>query len=402
MATWGWAEAVFLSRSHFSPLICELCNSIPTEYNISETGRGYLYATIHTLKINIMIEVKKHGVLLSKTDLAFENEGVLNPAVIRQGDNVHMYYRAVSEGNHSTLGYCRLDGPLNIAERWDKPFMVPEFEFESQGVEDARITLIEGVYYMSYTGYDGINARGALATSTDLKHFQKHGIIAPQVTYAEFVSIVESSNKVNEEYWLNQKFYYQSTDVEKKKLLWDKNIIFFPRKINNKLTFLHRLRPGIQLVTINDLEELTREFWMDYFHDLHRHIVLDPVHQHESAYIGGGCPPIETPHGWLVIYHGVEKTTKGLVYSACAALLDLDNPTKELARLPYALFAPEYEWELTGEVNNVVFPTGTSLFGNTLFIYYGAADSHIAIASVRLSDLVDELLMYTLKNEKHK
>ena len=336
---------------------------------------------------------------MSKTNLEFENEGVLNPAVIREGDNVHIFYRAVSIGNHSTLGYCRLDGPLTIAERWDKPFMVPEFDFESQGVEDARITKIDDVFYMTYTGYDGINARGALATSTDLKHFEKHGLIAPPVTYAEFVSIVESSKKVNEEYWLNQKFYYQSTDIEKKKLLWDKNIIFFPRRINNKLAFLHRLRPGIQLVTVKNTEELTREFWLDYFHNLHKHIVLDPLHKHESAYIGGGCPPIETPQGWLIIYHGVEKTRKGFVYSACAALLDLDNPTRVLARLPYALFSPEYDWELTGEVNNVVFPTGTALFGNTLFIYYGAADSHIATASVKLTDLVDELLKYTVQRE---
>ena len=342
-----------------------------------------------------MIEIKKHGILLSKTDLEFENEGVLNPAIIRQDDNVHIFYRAVSMGNHSTLGYCRLDGPLTVAERWEKPFMVPEFDYESQGVEDARITKIDNVFYMTYTGYDGINARGALATSTDLKHFEKHGMIAPPVTYAEFVSIVESSKKVNEEYWLNQKFYYQSTDIEKKKLLWDKNIIFFPRRINNKLAFLHRLRPGIQLVTVKNTEELTREFWLDYFHNLHKHIVLDPLHKHESAYIGGGCPPIETPQGWLIIYHGVEKTRKGFVYSACAALLDLDNPTRILARLPYALFSPEYDWELTGEVNNVVFPTGTALFGNTLFIYYGAADSHIATASVKLTDLVDELLTYT-------
>jgi beta-1,2-mannobiose phosphorylase / 1,2-beta-oligomannan phosphorylase len=346
-----------------------------------------------------MIEVKKHGILLSKTDLEFENEGVLNPAIIRQDDNVHIFYRAVSMGNHSTLGYCRLDGPLTVAERWEKPFMVPEFDYESQGVEDARITKIDDIFYMTYTGYDGINARGALATSTDLKHFEKHGLIAPPVTYAEFVSIVESSKKVNEEYWLNQKFYYQSTDIEKKKLLWDKNIIFFPRRINNKLAFLHRLRPGIQLVTIKNTEELTREFWLDYFHNLHKHIVLDPLHKHESAYIGGGCPPIETPQGWLIIYHGVEKTRKGFVYSACAALLDLDNPTRVLARLPYALFSPEYDWELTGEVNNVVFPTGTALFGNTLFIYYGAADSHIATASVKLTDLVDELLKYTVQRE---
>ena len=94
----------------------------------------------------------------------------------------------------------------------------------------------------------------------------------------------------------------------------------------------------------------------------------------------------------------MEDTNKGLIYSACAAaLLDLDDPTKEIARLPYALFSPEYDWEKRGEVNNVVFPTGTALFGDTLFIYYGAADTHIACASVSLSALMTELLTYTTK-----
>ena len=97
---------------------------------------------------------------------------------------------------------------------------------------------------------------------------------------------------------------------------------------------------------------------------------------------------------------GGGNSTTGIVYSACAALLNLDDPSKEMARLPYALFSPEHEWELNGEVNNVVFPTGTALFGNTLFIYYGAADTHIACASVNMSELVSELLNYVKKNEK--
>lgn len=348
-----------------------------------------------------MIQVKKEGILLTRTDSEFENEGVLNPAVIREGDSVHIFYRAVQKGNHSTIGYCRMDGPLTIAERLDRPFMIPEFDYESQGIEDARITKIEDTFYMTYTGYDGINARGALATSKDLKHFEKQGLIVPPITYAEFVSIVETSTKVNENYWLNQKFYYQATDVDKKSLLWDKNVIFFPRKINGKLTFLHRLRPGIQLVSVKSLKELNKTFWHEYFLHLENHIVLDPIYEHEESYIGSGCPPIETKHGWLLIYHGVRRTEKGLfIYSACAALLDLNNPVKEIARLPYALFSPEYEWELIGEVNNVVFPTGTALFGDTLFIYYGAADSLIACATVNLSDLIAELLTYAPKHEK--
>jgi predicted GH43/DUF377 family glycosyl hydrolase len=97
----------------------------------------------------------------------------------------------------------------------------------------------------------------------------------------------------------------------------------------------------------------------------------------------------------------VEGTHRGIVYSACATLLDLNDPSIVLARLPYVLFSPEYGWELHGQVNNVVFPTGTALFGNTLFIYYGAADSHIACASVNLPELVAELLNHTLKDEKH-
>ena len=348
-----------------------------------------------------MIEVKKEGVLLSKTDLEFENEGVLNPAIIREGDSVHMFYRAVREGNFSTIGYCRLDGPLTVAERWDKPIMVSEHKFESHGVEDARIVKIEDLYYLTYTGYDGTNARGALATSKDLKHFKKRGIIVPHITYAEFVYLAESAGKVNQNYYRNHKFYYQEADPEKKILLWDKNVIFFPRKINGNLVFLHRIRPGIQIVSINSLKDLTKKFWKNYFLTMDEHIVLDPVYSHESSYIGGGCPPIETEHGWLLIYHGVEETEKGLVYSACAAaLLDLNNPRKELARLPYALFSPEFEWELKGDVNNVIFPTGTALFGDTLFIYYGAADTHIACASLSLSALMTELLNYTIKNEK--
>lgn len=347
-----------------------------------------------------MIKVKKEGIILKKTSLEFENEGVLNPAAIRAGDSVHLFYRAVRKGNNSSIGYCRLDGPLTVAERWDKPVIVPEFEYESQGVEDARIVKIDDTYYLTYTGYDGTNARGALATSKDLMHFTKKGIIVPPITYAEFVFHAESAGNVNENYYHNHKFYYQEADPEKKMMLWDKNVIFFPRKINGKLVFLHRIRPGIQIVSVNCLKDLTNEFWKIYFQDLQEHIVLDPRFKHESSYIGSGCPPVETEHGWLLIYHGVEETDRGLIYSACAALLDLNDPSKELARLPYALFSPELEWELHGEVNNVVFPTGTSLFGNTLFIYYGAADTLIACASVNFPELVAELLTYTVKDEK--
>lgn len=348
-----------------------------------------------------MLEVKKEGILLEKTNIEFENEGVLNPGVYQQGDDIHLFYRAVSKGNHSTIGYCKLNGPLTVVERLNKPLVVPEFDFESQGVEDPRVVKVDDTFYMSYTAYDGISARGAVATSTDLFHFNNKQLVVPGITYAEFIFLAsETEGKINENYYNNHKFYYQKLDPYKKMLLWDKNVIFFPKKIGGKIVFFHRIRPGIQIVFTDSLADLTPDFWDRYFLNIQDHIVMDPVYPHESSYIGGGCPPIETANGWLFIYHGVHEKKKGRIYSACASLLDLNNPSKEIARLPYPLFSPEFDWECYGEVNNVVFPTGTSLFGDRLHIYYGAADERIACASVSISALLKELILNSRKNEK--
>ena len=127
-----------------------------------------------------MIEVKKEGILLEKTCLGFENEGVLNPAIIKDGDKIHLFYRAVRKGNYSSIGYCRMYEPLTIASRLDIPLIFPQFDYESQGVEDPRITKIDDLFYLTYTAYDGVNALGALATSSDLISFEKLGIIVPQ------------------------------------------------------------------------------------------------------------------------------------------------------------------------------------------------------------------------------
>lgn len=345
-----------------------------------------------------MIQVTKNGILLSKTSIDFENEGVLNPAAIREGDIVHLFYRAVSTGNHSSVGYCKLRGPLEVEERYEKPVIIPEFEYESHGVEDPRIVKIDYQYYLSYTAYDGINAMGAVALSRDLINWHKLGIIVPQITYDEFVKLTNNDRNIEEKYIRYNANAHITEDQRKNMLLWDKNLIFFPRRINGKLCFLHRIRPEIQIVVaIENFQDLTADFWKDYFSHLDQYVVLSPKYEHEKSYIGGGCPPIETKHGWLLIYHGVHSSEKGNVYSACAALLDLENPQKELARLPYPLFKPEIDWELKGEVDNVCFPTGTALFDDTLYIYYGAADTQIATASVSLSELLKELLL-NIKN----
>lgn len=341
-----------------------------------------------------MIEVIKHGVLISKSDHGFELEGVLNPAVIRIDDKVHMFYRAVGKGNYSSLGYCIFKGPHELTFRSDIPVMFPQFAYENHGLEDPRITKIGDVYYLTYTAYDGINALGAYAISKDLVKFVKQGFLVPLIGFHEFAHLAGAVHHLSEKYFRFNNPGILAEKIEPHVFVWDKNVVLFPRLINNQFVFLHRIKPDIQIVKINLLEELNHEFWQNYFLKFHEHIVLSPHYPHEVSYIGSGCPPIETAAGWLLIYHGVHDTPTGYVYTACAALLDLDNPQIELSRLPYPLFYPEMDWELTGEVNNVCFPTGAVVFDQRLYIYYGAADERIATVSIILEDLITELLKY--------
>lgn len=346
-----------------------------------------------------MIQITKEGILLERTAHDFESHGVLNPGAIREGNSVHLFYRAVRIGNHSSIGYCKLDGPHEIAERNTEPVIYPEFGFESLGVEDPRICCIDGLYYLTYTAFDGTNALGALATSKDLKHFEKHGIIVPQFSYLEFEKLTRGSWDMEDRY-----LGYCHADpfirkIDHNNLIWDKDVLFFPQRINGKLHFLHRIKPDIQLVAINELSDLTDKFWKDHLSQLKENTIMFPKYEHEISYIGAGAPPIETESGWLLIYHGVKCDTEGNHYSVCASLLDLHDPKKEIARLPYPLFGPDRSWELHGEVDNVCFPCGTALFGDTLYIYYGAADRQIAYASLSLTELISELKLNTIKNE---
>ncbi len=345
------------------------------------------------LKVNSQLKVSKLGIILDKTDLEFENAGVLNPACIAEGGKVHVFYRAVKQGNYSTIGYARLDGPTEVEIRMDKPLIEADADYESHGIEDPRIVKIDDLYYLTYTAYDGINALGCLAVSKDLKHFDKKGVIVPKVSYDTFVDLTKPKGLLKNKYYrFNQHENVHEKD-RSKMLIWDKNVMFFPRRINGDLAFIHRIKPGIQIVTgIREIDDLTPEFWETYLKNLDEHILLEGKFPHERNYIGGGCPPIETEHGWLMIYHGVHESLNGYVYCACVTLLDLEDPRKEIARLPYGLFQPDQDWELTGYVHNVCFPSGAAIFGDTLYIYYGAADERIACASVNTEDLLNELL----------
>ena len=335
-----------------------------------------------------MLKVKKEGVILEPIEREFESMGVLNPTCIKEGNYVHMFYRATRSENRSSIGYVKLKGPLTVVERAKEPVLFPEHNYERWGIEDPRVVHLDGIYYMFYTAFDGKNALVAYAISKDMKKWQKKGIISPKIRYDQAQKIFYHP-KMKDKYIFFALYYKQwvSPDV----LLWEKDAFIFPEKINGKFALMHRVLPEIQVIYFRDFKELTNAYWKKYLKDLSKHVILEHKYWYESRNIGGGCPPILTNKGWLLIYHGVEDSDDGKVYHAGAALLDRKNPCKVLGHLRDPLFSPEESWESQGVVNNVVFPTGTALFGNRLYIYYGAADIRIAAASVNLKSLLNEL-----------
>jgi len=337
-----------------------------------------------------MIKVKSEGIILESSRNAFDGQAVLNPTCVEIDGVTHMFYRGVRQDDMvSSIGYCQLVDN-KVVKRIDQPVLFPEYDYEKKGVEDPRIVFLDGIYYLFYTAYDGKNAIFAYATSTDLVNFTKHGVISPRITYAEAGRLFGCSKTgVREKYFFFESYIRdrQGADI----LLWEKDAFIFPKKINNKFALVHRVLPGIQVIYFDDFKELTEDYWRAYLKDLGRYVMLDSEYRFESRNIGGGCPPIETMDGWLLIYHAVEDSHVGRIYHAAAALFDLDDPTKVIARMKKPLFSPTQRWEKKGDVNNVVFPTGTVIKDGRLYIYYGAADKRIAAKSVDMEALLKEL-----------
>jgi beta-1,2-mannobiose phosphorylase / 1,2-beta-oligomannan phosphorylase len=337
--------------------------------------------------------VEKLGILLSPTQRKFESRSVLNPGVYQDGNTIHMLYRAIDSNFLSTIGYAKLKGATAVVERSEKPVITPTptQPSESHGTEDPRITKLENTIYITYVAHDGENALTSLATTKNFKTFTKKGVITPRIKYDTAAELFREE-QLKDEYFMFEAFYeeFSSKDM----YLWSKDVILFPKKINGKFALFNRILPDIQIIYADRLEDLaTTTFWEEYLKNLADFVVLENKYWFESRHIGGGPPPIETPDGWLTIFHSTEQSNKKKVYHASAALLDINDPTKIIGRLREPLFSPEEEWEVHGFVSNVVFPTGTAIFGDDLYIYYGAADQHVCVAKTSLSGLIN-----TLKN----
>jgi predicted GH43/DUF377 family glycosyl hydrolase len=350
-----------------------------------------------TVSTDIPYRLIRQGVLMTPEPGApFEAEGVLNPASGRSADGrLWLLPRMVAAGNVSRIGLAEVlirDGqPASV--RRDKVVLAPDAGFEHAhshaGVEDPRVTWIEtlGVHVMAYVTFGPLGPRPAVAVSHDLHQWRRLGPLH---------------------------FQYQpelNTDLN---LFTNKDVVYFPEPIPGPdgqpaFALLHRPTWDLGLVTggsdtylPDGLEDPRPGIWISYLnvedakHDLaaltsvHSHrLVALPEYSYEALKIGAGPPPRRVEEGWLLIHHGVSGTlTEGwepqqhAIYSAGAMLLDPTDPARVLARTDTPLLEPLTDHERHGLVPNVVFPTAIEDIDGHPFVFYGSADSSIAVASL--------------------
>ena len=297
----------------------------------------------------------RNPILKPRDGLSWEAGGVFNTAALYAGGNVHLVYRAFSDDKTSTLGYaCSHDG-FKIDERPEKPIYVPREDFEKKaetgvwsGCEDPRLTLINNRLFMCYTAYDGMNPTRVALSSILLNNF------------------------------LSRKWYWEKPTLISPLDMHDKNACILPQKVNGKFVIFHRIDPCIWVDFVDRLDFTGQQ-------SIKGSCCFQPrPDSWDSKKIGIGATPIKTEDGWLLIYHGVSEKDKK--YRLGIMLLDLHDPTWILARPDYPILEPMQEYE-----KEIVFTCGAVVRGQTLFVYYGAADIFIGVATIDLRLVLKQL-----------
>jgi predicted GH43/DUF377 family glycosyl hydrolase len=263
-----------------------------------------------------------------------------------------MLYRAQDHNGTSTLGYATSDDGIHF-DRRPEPVMVPEAPYEKGGgVEDPRLQKIGHTYYLTYTGYNNVDGVAAdkkdaqlcLASSADLIHWKRQGIIIPA--------------------------YKGKWNVK-----WTKSGAIVPEKINGKywMYYLADAQGKDTQMGVASSEDLLH--WTEA---LDHPVLASRPGSFDSQVVEPGPPPVITPEGIFLIYNGADDK---LVYSTGWVLFDKKDPTKVLARSQEPVFAPEQEWEKVGQVPNVVFVEGLVRDGKRWLFYYGGADKHVGVAT---------------------
>jgi predicted GH43/DUF377 family glycosyl hydrolase len=294
--------------------------------------------------------------ILSPQGTGWESAGVFNPAVTvlrnesaeRSAEGmpfgkIVMLYRAQDAAGTSRIGYAESTDGIHFTRRAE-PVLSPETDYEKDGgVEDPRLHKFGDTYYLTYTGYNKKDAQLCLATSKDLIHWERKGVILPaykgnwNVAWTKSGAIVPE--KIGGKYWM----YWLGTTADKTDqmgLSYSDDLIHWTEATQTPV--LAR-RPG----------------------------------KFDSRVVEPGPPPILTPAGIVLVYNGADDK---LVYRTGVAVFDRADPRKLISRTDEPVFSPEKEWEKVGQVPNVVFVEGIVKWGGKFLFYYGGADKFVGVA----------------------
>ena len=289
--------------------------------------------------------------ILTPADWPYTVNAVFNPGVARLGSETLLLVRVEDRSGLSHLCVARsADGVEGWTIDRDRR-LLPDVESESErfGIEDPRITICGDDFMIVYTGYSNAGPLVRLASTRDFKTFESHGTLMPPE---------------------------------------DKDAALFPRTFDGRWALIHR--------PVATQPRHAAHIWLSWSPDLHywgEHTILLPAREGAwwDAHKVGLCPPpLLTERGWLLLYHGVRVTAAGSIYRLGLALLDAEHPERLLARSSEWIFGPHTAYERTGDVPDVVFPCGWLLDddGDTVRLYYGAADTSICLAEASLSALL--------------
>ena len=288
--------------------------------------------------MELLQRCESNPILLPNPLGRWESLNVFNAGTIFHNGLFHMLYRAQGRDYVSHIGYAVSEDGLSWS-RLDRPVFSPGDEWETRGVEDPRITHLEGRFYMTYTAYSPQGIRTSLAVSDNLISWDRLGILLPEET--------------------------------------NKDTALFPQKIGGRYCLLHRRSPDMCIAFADDP---TSGRWTDH------QVIMSPIAdtwEHEKIGLAG--TPTRVDDGWLMIYHAVDAE---MVYRLGVALLDAKNPAVVLARHGDFILEPTEPWEKKGDVPNVVFSCGHIVKDGVVYLYYGGADRVMALATCSLADLL--------------
>jgi predicted GH43/DUF377 family glycosyl hydrolase len=294
--------------------------------------------------------------ILSVEDWPYAANSVFNAAAAEVDGKVILLARVEDFRGISHLTVARSDDGISNWQISGEPALRPEpkkYPEELWGIEDPRITRLEELnkWAICYTAYSKGGPLVSVATTSDFKTFERIGPVMPPE---------------------------------------DKDAALFPVKFNGLWAMLHRPVPGSLLFGAN--------IWISFSPNLkhwgeHQEIIRARKGGWWDANKIGLCaPPMETKQGWLILYHGVRMTASGSIYRLGLVLLDLEEPTKVIRRSDEWIFGPKAPYEREGDVDDVVFPCGWIKKGDKIFMYYGAADSRICLATADFDEVVNFIL----------